>query len=1365
MTLKTIFRASAISAALILAGCGGGDININEGDVIDNSVTDNSVTNPPADPTDPTDDPTDDPTSDTVTPITQGLAVDVSAEFPEINQPVFRINADTTFTEDTTLTSDVMWVLDGRIAVGGDNVDSAVLTIEPGTTVFGEEGDDFLVVRRGSRVEAVGTIQDPIVFTSVQDVTGQETGIGQWGGLVLLGRAPANSCGDQVGETTTDELENCGVSAEGDAGQFGGTDPLDNSGSLVYVRVQHAGRTLGNGDELNGISFAGVGSGTFVDFIQVHQNLDDGIEFFGGTVNVSHVVLTDIGDDSFDWSFGWTGNAQFVYIQQGEDDGDNAFEADNSEFDAAATPLTNPTIANVTVVGSDGTNGVRLRAGTAGTLTNVLVTGPTGYDNCLRINGDESAANAANGLLSITNSVIACADPADNFNDQAIGNGTTEDFFLSQNGNMELTPGELGLSSNGFIPLASSLLVTSGSNARELGLFFDPTDYIGAFNGVDDWTADWTIALNGGFPTDIQNAFDQGLAQNVSAEFPQITDLPVYRLDADVTFTQDVTLTNDAMWVLNGRTAVGNDNEDPAVLFVEAGTTIFGEEGEDFLVVRRGSQIEALGSATSPIVMTSVQDVTGQETGIGQWGGLVLLGRAPANSCGDQVGETTADELANCGVSAEGDAGQFGGTDPEDNSGTLNYVRVQHAGRTLGNGDELNGISFAGVGSGTTVDFIQVHQNLDDGIEFFGGTVNVSHVVLTEIGDDSFDWSFGWTGNAQFVLIRQGEDNGDNAFESDNSEFDASATPLTNPNVANVTILGSDGTNGVRLRAGTAGALRNFVVSGPAGYDNCLRINGAESQANATAGTLSIGSSVIACESTANFDSQFEEDFFTANNTNSVSTTSDLGFDVNGFQPRDNSPLLGAGEDVSALNDFFASVDYIGAMDSDVNWTEGWTVAVNDGFPTDVQNAFEQGLAVDVSNEFPEITGRPVYRLNADITFTSDVTLTNDAFWALSGRVAVGNDNVDNATLYIQEGTTLFGEQGEDFLVVRRGSQIEALGSVDAPITMTSVQDVTGQETGIGQWGGLVLLGRAPANSCGDQVGETTADELANCGVSAEGDAGQFGGTDPQDNSGTLNYVIVQYAGRTLGNGDELNGISFAGVGSSTFVDFIQVHQNLDDGIEFFGGTVNVSHVVLTEIGDDSFDWSFGWTGNAQFVLIRQGEDNGDNAFESDNSEFDALATPLTNPSVANVTILGSNGTNGVRLRAGTAGILRNFVVSGPAGYDNCLRINGAESQANATAGTLSIGSSVIACDPAENFDSQFEEDTFTADATNSVSTPDALGFSANGYQPTANSVLLGAGEDVSALGSFFAPVTYIGAMDENVDWTAGWVTVGLDNN
>ena len=1362
MKLSDLFKVSLIATAVSLAGCGGdlvvseGDTTINEGDTITNVVEGGSDTGGETSSRDDSQNGTTGFPTTIDNAFVQGLATDVSSEFPEItDKPVYRLTADTTFTTDATLTNDAHWIVNGRTAVGNDRADNAKLYIQQGTTIIGESGDDFLVVRRGSQLESVGTVSQPITMTSIQDVTGGETAIGQWGGLVLLGNAPANSCGDQQGEATADELANCGVSAEGDAGQFGGDVADDNSGTLKYLIVKQAGKTLGNGDELNGISFAGVGSATTVDYIQVHENLDDGIEFFGGTVDVSNVVLTSIGDDSLDWSFGWTGSATNVYIQQAANVGDNAIEADNSEFDSSATPLTMPTVSNVTIVGAEGNNGIRLRAGTAGALSNVFVTGPATYENCLRV-GSDSVPRAEDGTLTITNSVVACQTTANNFGSEAINGGDVKSWFEAQDGNQTLTPADLMLDDNGYTPLPGSPLIANGQ--------------IGAFNGTTNWMEGWTVGINGGFPTDISNALEQGLATNVSSEFPQITDKPIYRLTQDTTFTADVTLTNDAHWILNGRTAVGNDRADATTLYVQAGTTLIGETGDDFLVVRRGSQINANGNATAPITMTSIQDVTGGETNIGQWGGLVLLGNAPANSCGDQQGETTPEELANCGVSAEGDAGQFGGDISDDNSGVLRYIVVKHAGKTLGNGDELNGISFAGVGSQTKVEYIQVHQNLDDGVEFFGGTVNVRNIVLTDIGDDAFDWSFGWTGRAQNIYIQQSAVEGDNAIEADNSEFDSNATPLTKPLISNVTIVGADGTNGVRLRAGTAGVLRNVVITGPDGYSNCLRV-GSDSVANAESGDLSIENSVVACNEDNNFGSEAiaggnVQSWFEGQTGNQTLTATNLSLATDGYTPKSSSPLLGAGVDTSGLDSFFTKTDYIGAFDGDNNWMEGWTVATKPSFPTDIQNALEQGLATDVSASFPAITDKPVYQLNSDVVFTADVTLTNDAHWILKGRTAVGNDRADNTTLYVQFGTTLIGESGDDFLVVRRGSKIEAVGTATQPITMTSIQDVTGGETTIGQWGGLVLLGNAPANSCGDQEGEATADELANCGISAEGDAGQFGGNDPEDNSGTLKYVAVKQAGKTLGNGDELNGISLAGVGSQTELDYIHVHENLDDGVEFFGGTANISHLVLTNIGDDSLDWSFGWTGKAQYVLIKQSGSEGDNAIEADNSEFDSDASPLTMPTISNVTIIGDAGVNGIRLRAGTAGILKNVVVTGGADYANCLRV-GSDSAPRAEDGSLTITHSVVACETANNFGTQAigdgnVESWFLGQAGNSVQTAASLALASNGYMPSSESLLLGAGFDSSSLDSYFDTVDYIGAMDAQTDWTAGWVKVGL---
>ncbi|MEP1741280.1 MAG: hypothetical protein ABJI60_07720 [Kangiellaceae bacterium] len=1362
MKFNQLISVSAVAGVLALTGCGGGDISIVEGD----EVVQPPVVQPP------------------VTGFTCpsfATKIDAIGSFDNVCEVTGTLTADATFSNDA------LWVLTGRVAVGEDRASSSELTIEAGTTVIGRSGDDFLVVRRGSTIQANGNQSSPITMTSLEDVTGGETAIGQWGGLVLLGNAPSNLCdanGDDVADAT--ELANCSISAEGDAGLYGGDDSEDNSGSLEYVIVKQAGKALGSGDELNGISFAGVGSGTNVDYIQVHENLDDGVEFFGGSVNVKHVVLTGNGDDAFDWSFGWTGKAQYVYVQANDTAGNRAIEADNGEEFPAATPLTKPIISNFTIVGGNvpdaNSEGVLLRHGTAGNLHNIVVTGPTGMGECLEVDSfPETRANAESGELTMTHSVIAC-DNGENFKGNATDTLTTEDWFLGQTGNLAFADSSsVQMEVNGYMPTTSSPLLGAGLDVSAVDSFFDSVDYVGAFDGTNDWTEGWAVGVKGGFPANIQNALQQGLASNVSSEFPEITDKPVYRLANGTTFTSDVTLTNDAHWILNGRTAVGNDRANSATLYIQQGTTLIGESGDDFLVVRRDSKIEAVGTAGAPIIMTSIQDVTGEETDIGQWGGLVLLGNAPSNLCdanGDNVAD--ADELAGCSINAEGDAGLYGGNDSEDDSGTLKFVVVKQAGKALGSGDELNGISFAGVGSGTIVDYIQVHENLDDGVEFFGGSIDVSHVVLTGNGDDSFDWSFGWTGRAQFIYVQHNDTQANRGFEADNGEEFPAATPLTNPIVSNVTIRGANApgsdSEGVLLRHGTAGRLHNFVITGPAGMGECLEVDSfPETRANAENGSLIMTHSIVACENGENFkgnatDATTTEDWFLGQTGNSAFDNSEaLVLLADGFTPQSGSPLLGAGVDAAdAYSDsWFRSTDYIGAFDGESNWMEGWTVGVNTGIPTDITSADAQGLATDASGEFAAITDKPVYKLDADVVFTSDVVLTNDKHWVLKGRTAVGEDNANSATLYIEPGTTLIGETGDDFLVARRGSKIEALGSASSPIIMTSVQDVTGQATAVGQWGGLVLLGNAPSNLCdgnGDDVADAT--ELANCGISAEGDAGLYGGDNAEDNSGTLRYVVVKYAGKALGSGDELNGISFAGVGSETNVDYIQVHMNLDDGVEFFGGTVDVRHLVLTANGDDSFDWSFGWTGRAQYVLIKHDAAFVNRGIEADNGEEAPAATPLTTPVIANFTIIGAanEDSEGVLLRHGTAGELYNVLITGPAGMGECLEVDSfPETQANAESGALIMQNSVVACENGENFKGNATattttEDWFLAQTGNSVEA--TMADVITGYE-TATSA---AAADMNSIDSWFDSPDFIGAVGEDNDWTAGWVTVGLDD-
>lgn len=819
------------------------------------------------------------------------------------------------------------------------------------------------------------------------------------------------------------------------------------------------------------------------------------------------------------------------------------------------------------------------------------------------------------------------------------------------------------------------------------------------------------------------------------------------------TLTTDRTLTNDVLWALDGRVAVGNDQADNTVLTIERGTTLFGKSGADFLVVRRGSQLQAEGTQDEPIVMTSLQNLLGltDTSSIGQWGGLVLLGQAPVNGC-DQ------DNLDDCAIEAEGDAGPYGGSDVNDNSGTLRYLQVRYAGYEVLPDNELNGITFGGVGKGTTVEYIQVHNNLDDGIEFFGGTVDAKHIVLTGNGDDSLDWDAGWNGRMQHVLIQHNPINGkaNRGIEADNSSSNFSATPRSRPIISNVTILGNewdgdDDAEGILLRRGTSAELYNFIVTGEPGMGECFELNDQATVDNAEGGDLRFEHSIIHCSEpfkntvddadNITFDT---EAWFLAQPGNS--TDDPL---LGGYFPSAVSPALAAGLNVAnEVDTWFDSVDYIGAFDGDTDWTEGWTYALHNN-----NSAISCPAGTTQVDTIDELL---TCELNG--TYTEDLHLTVGADYQLDGLVRIGNDNADSATLFIDPGVRLFGENGADFLTIARGSRIIAEGRPNAPILMTSLQDVVGASTNKGQWGGLVLLGNAPSNKCDPA-------DLAACDIEAEGDAGPYGGGDPNDDSGKLKFVRVQYAGYEVLPDNELNGITFAGIGDQTRVAFIQVHQNLDDGIEFFGGTVDARYVVTTGAGDDSLDWADGWTGRLQFMLaIHDGEAN--RGIEADNQSGDFTATPISNPTVANMTIIGNDYTSadkdseGILLRAGTTGKLHNILVTGPAGMGECLEFNSQESMDLAADFTTEMTHSVIACEEPFAGDvsaTQTTEQWFLAQDGNRVFA--SMAEVTNGYLSTVT-------EDSKdfAGDTFFQTVPFVGAVTADYDWTQGW-TIGLQAN
>ena len=310
---------------------------------------------------------------------------------------------------------------------------------------------------------------------------------GDWGGLVINGFAPLNTC-------TTPP---CTAVGEGNSGTYGGDDESDSSGVLRYVRVQFAGIKFTDEDELNGIALQGVGNGTVVDHVQVHRNADDGIEFFGGTVNAKHLILTDIEDDSIDWTQGYSGNIQYAIVKQIQDetvDTDRGMELDNLEQNNDATPRAQPRLANITLLGKAGELGINPRRGTGGNFTNMIV---SDFSNCLDIDSSATFAAAGTpanltGVLTFENTIFNCNT---NFveGDEGGEPWTTQSFIDAQAGNQEINPQLDGV----YPPADAAYLEGQMIDPMKFGEFFDKVDWAGAVRSADSaWHYNWSIFVD-----------------------------------------------------------------------------------------------------------------------------------------------------------------------------------------------------------------------------------------------------------------------------------------------------------------------------------------------------------------------------------------------------------------------------------------------------------------------------------------------------------------------------------------------------------------------------------------------------------------------------------------------------------------------------------------------------------------------------------------------------------------------------------------------------------------------------------------------------------------------------------------------------
>lgn len=402
--------------------------------------------------------------------------------------------------------------------------------------------------------------------------------------------------------------------------------------------------------------------------------------------------------------------------------------------------------------------------------------------------------------------------------------------------------------------------------------------------------------------------------------------------------TGTITWTRDKVWLLDHLVFV-NEGQ---TLTIEAGTVIKGKPGQETdasaLVVARGGKIMAEGTPTSPIIFTAEADELNGNIGNDQrglWGGVILLGNAVLNS---SPGETAIE-----GIPTTESRGLYGGSDDNDNSGVLKYVSIRHGGTDIGEGNEINGLTLGGVGSGTTIEYVEIIANKDDGVEFFGGQPRIKHLVISNCADDGVDYDEGFRGYLQHVLLIQDLNAGDRLGEHDGGTDPETGTPFAEPKIYNVTYIGRGATAGKRVitfRDNAGGHYFNSIFANQAKGIDVELLSGAQDSykqlqdgllsvehcifQNVADGTpegifkISVGDGVSAADSTA------AADFWTAKFTGFSNTVAASEI-VSAANP---VPASGEAQNgIAPADAWFDNVTYQGAFEpGGINWADGWTL-------------------------------------------------------------------------------------------------------------------------------------------------------------------------------------------------------------------------------------------------------------------------------------------------------------------------------------------------------------------------------------------------------------------------------------------------------
>lgn len=412
------------------------------------------------------------------------------------------------------------------------------------------------------------------------------------------------------------------------------------------------------------------------------------------------------------------------------------------------------------------------------------------------------------------------------------------------------------------------------------------------------------------------------------------------------------TLSADTTYILDGMVFVNSGQK----LTIEAGTVIKGKPGEgeqaSALIVARGAQIFANGTAEKPIIFTAESDDLGtklNQTDRGLWGGLIVLGSAKLN--------TIPNTLNIEGIPTSETRGQYGGTNDADNSGSITYVSIRHGGTNIGADNEINGLTLGGVGSGTTIEHVEIYANNDDGIEFFGGKPNVKYAVVAYCKDDCYDYDQGFRGQGQFWLAIQDANNGDRMGELDGADDPEDGKPYADPIIYNATLIGRGADAGKKVltfRANGGGKWYNSIFVNQAkgidievkhAYDkehSIKRMNDGDLivsnnlfwdvAGNNTEKIIKLTNSEKAPVSAD--DSTKASADLTAKIAAWANTVEDPGLTYSDYldiKPvPTNSSVVTSGVAAKNSDAFFSEANYKGAFDpAGSNWAEGWTKTFN----------------------------------------------------------------------------------------------------------------------------------------------------------------------------------------------------------------------------------------------------------------------------------------------------------------------------------------------------------------------------------------------------------------------------------------------------